>query len=123
MSRLTTVIQAVLEELAEEHRVSDEEGLSTGYMADRVEAAIVEASGGPTHVLHVSDGEWVLRHPLEERFEGDLFSCPINSLINEALERWTWIDRDEDADIYVWLEEDGILSGQYVDAEAEGVPR
>ena len=132
MSRLNTVIQAVLEELAEEHRVSDEEGLSTGYMAglstgymaDRVEAAIVQASGGPTHVLHIADGEWFLRHPIDERFEGDLFGCPINAKVQDSIEAWTWIDwRDESADIYVWLEEDGILSGQYVDDEDPAVPR
>ena len=124
MSRLNAVIQAVLEELAAEHRVSDEEGLLTGYMADRVEAAIVQASGGSTHVLHIEDGEWFLQHPIDERFEGQLFGCPINAKIVDALDNWTWIDwRDETADIYVWLEEDGFLSGQYVDAEDPAVPR
>lgn len=50
-------------------------------LAEKIVDTLIEADGGADHVV-VSDGPkgtWTMRHPLTERFGGDLFECPFAS--------------------------------------------
>ncbi len=60
-------------------------------LADEIEKALTEATGGPDHTV-VADarGVWTMRHPIHERFEGDadgLFDCRYNTLVQVAAEQ------------------------------------
>lgn len=47
-------------------------------LAEQIVDALIENDGGTEHIV-VSDGatqSWTMRHPLTERFAGDLFECP-----------------------------------------------
>lgn len=39
---------------------------------------LIEDGGGPEHIVVTDGRNWTMRHPLTERFAGDLFTCPFN---------------------------------------------
>lgn len=47
-------------------------------LAEKIIDALIAEDGTAEHVV-VSDGTgWTMRHPITERFAGDLFTCPFN---------------------------------------------
>lgn len=86
-------------------------------VADSVEAALAEATGGVDHLVRVRGGVWVIQHPLAERFEpeGDgrsLLDCRFTRLVAIAAEQGAfgrnglhrvWLDRG----VLLWEEVDG----------------
>lgn len=47
--------------------------------------ALVAMTGGEDHIVKVTEDGWVLKHPLTERLNGDLFDCNLAAVI-ETLE-------------------------------------
>jgi hypothetical protein len=46
-------------------------------LAEKIADSLIEAAGGTEHIV-ISDGkQWTMKHPLTERFNGDLFECPM----------------------------------------------
>lgn len=76
-------------------------------VAERVEAAIVAASGGPDHIVTISGWVYTLQHPIAERFEGVLANCPMTGAVAAEME-------DEPEGQYrAWME-DGELKWEVV---------
>ena len=64
--------------------------------------AVIEATGGTDHIVEVTGRTWTLQHPITDRLEGQLFSCPFNDLVSVAAEQGAfgkglhrvWVDRN-----------------------------
>lgn len=49
-------------------------------LAEQIVDALIAEDGGTEHIIISEGGKtWTMRHPLTERFAGDLFSCPFNA--------------------------------------------
>jgi hypothetical protein len=74
-------------------------------LAFDVTRALEAASGGPDHIVHVKGSEWVIQHPLDERFESGaasgLFNCEITQLVAAAYR--------VDGTFRVWLDRQTLL--------------
>lgn len=104
MSKLNEIIrQAVQREFGSflAHDPFDPEKF-WGGAAGGIERALLDATGGPHHLLRIKDyGAWTMQHPLDERFEGTLFSCTMPQLVGAAVEEGhitgglyrVWMDR------------------------------
>ncbi|AXH70185.1 hypothetical protein HOT74_gp74 [Microbacterium phage KaiHaiDragon] len=75
-------------------------------LAEGVEKELVQATGGEGHLVRVKGREWVIQHPLTERFEpvGNgtaLMDCRFTTLVGTAMAQRAmydgthrvWIDR------------------------------
>ncbi|WBF79220.1 hypothetical protein SEA_JEFE_72 [Microbacterium phage Jefe] len=75
-------------------------------LAEGVERELVEATGGQGHLVRVKGREWVIQHPLPERFEQvgtgtALMDCKYTALVSAAMAggamfdgvHRVWIDR------------------------------
>jgi hypothetical protein len=83
MSRLRDIILTAVNE-ADTH-LADCPLEEREDMADQVEMAILDAAGGPDHLVSLKGSAWTCQHPLTERFEGDLFDCKMTTLISLAV--------------------------------------
>ena len=91
---LYAVIDHALETAPVDHWVTY---AAADELVRHIEKAILDATGGPHHLVHVECYGWSLTHPLTERFEGrPLHQCPIIPLVGEN-------PPDEDGTYEVWL--------------------
>lgn len=97
MSRLYDLIDSGLEACRQNPSLDE---------AAEVERALTAATGGIEHLVRVTGRDWVMQHPLPERFEepGDgasLMDCRFNRLVDVAMSQRAmsegthrvWIDR------------------------------
>lgn len=82
MSRLHQIIDDALETAPVDHWVTID---AANQLIDHLEMAILDAAGGPDHIVNVKGSAWTCQHPLSERFEGDLFDCKLTTLISLAV--------------------------------------
>ncbi len=55
-------------------------------IAETVARALEEAAGGPDHLVQIQGQDWVVQHPLHERFEpGGLIACKFTELVAVAV--------------------------------------
>jgi len=110
MSALHDLIRAAMDR-ADEAWIDPTSTATTldGYLSDiasSVESSLVEATGGPEHLVRVNRGGWTIQHPLPERFEPEgtgtgLLDCKFNALVSAAMAggamfegtHRVWIDR------------------------------
>lgn len=83
-------------------------------LADEIEKALADATGGPDHLVRVKGSAWTIQHPLAERFEergtGDsLLDCRYNALISAAMEQGAMFDGTH----RVWLDR-GVLQWEEI---------
>lgn len=93
--------------------VGDESIISalTATIAHRALDALVEATGGPDHVLRVDeDGHVTVQHPLAERLDGSLFDCAV---LGQVL-RW---DPLPPGDYRVWRDALGFLRPEAIEEQ------
>ena len=106
MTNLKLIISAALDE-ASPHSIDIDP------LADAVEKALLDAAGGPDHIVLTKGVAWTIQHPIHERFEdGDLFRCPFTNLVvvaagddlfEEDGRYRVWLDRNE----LQWQRDDG----------------
>jgi hypothetical protein len=74
-------------------------------LAMDIESELLAATGGPDHIVQVKGSEWVIQHPLDERFESGaasgLFNCEITQLVGAAYR--------VDGTFRVWLDRQALL--------------
>ncbi|QDP45466.1 hypothetical protein SEA_PIPERSANSNOM_73 [Microbacterium phage PiperSansNom] len=109
MSALRDLIKAGIEKTDEawaERTIAStlDEWITT--LAGGVERELVQATGGEGHIVRVKGREWVIQHPLPERFEEagtgtSLMDCRFTALVGTAMAQGAmydgthrvWIDR------------------------------
>jgi hypothetical protein len=47
-------------------------------LAEKIADALIEKAGGLDHIVIADGKHWSMKHPITERFNGDLFDCPMN---------------------------------------------
>ena len=81
-------------------------GASNGKgSASKAVDALIAASGGHDHIVHVRNRVWTVQHPITERFHGDLFECRYIDLIQIAWGQGAFSDGTYNR---VWLDR-GVL--------------
>lgn len=79
-------------------------------IADEIEAALADATGGTDHLVRVKGSAWTLQHPLAERFEehgngSSLMDCRYTRLVSIAMEQGAMFDGCH----RVWLDDAGVF--------------
>lgn len=74
-------------------------------VAVAVEFALIEATGGDSHIVKVTELDWTLQHPLHERIDGSLFDCKFHPLVKHLV----WKERFPVGRIRVWEDRGAIL--------------
>lgn len=88
------------------------DGRQYDEMIGNIEQALIEESGGPEHVVRITDGIYTVQHPLPERFEGDLFTCQIADAVG------LFMAGEEDGQ-YVVRQNGDVLEWEVVDGGEE----
>ena len=87
----------ILEAIDQAYR-ENEDAIREEDLAVYVERAILNATGGPHHIVNVKGYAWTVTHPITERFTGTpLHQCPYVPLVAEA-------PLEEDGTFQVWLD-------------------
>jgi hypothetical protein len=98
MTRLRDIIDDALATSPTDHIVTVN---AANELIDHLERCILDAAGGPHHIVHVKGYAWTIQHPINERFEGSLFTCKYTALVSEA-------PLDEDGTYQVWLDRNAL---------------
>lgn len=102
----------IIDRLASVFKAAWHEADARGETGHRVEAgirAVIDAGGGPDHIIVVKGSAWTLRHPITERFEGDLFTCRTTQLVQAIMANPHPDERIEDGKHRVWTEASTLL--------------
>jgi hypothetical protein len=92
MTRLRDIIDDALATSPTDHIVTVN---AANELIDHLERAIVDAAGGPHHIVHIKGYAWTIQHPITERFEGSLFNCRFTGLVADS-------PFEEDGTYQVW---------------------
>lgn len=84
--------------------------MRTDDLATTIESVMLLETGGGEHVVRVEGFEWVMQHPLTERFEPEgtgtsLLDCKYNLLVDAAVDE----GHVPDGEWFMWLDPSGVL--------------
>jgi hypothetical protein len=95
-------LHAVILEAIDQAYRENEDAIREEDLAVYVERAILDATGGPHHIVVVKGYAWTVTHPITERFTGTpLHQCPYVPLVAEAA-------LEEDGTFQVWLDRNAL---------------
>ena len=108
---LTSTLHQIISD-AIDLQLSDEgsgRDVSTRNLATAVEAAILNATGGPDHLIHLKGTAWTIQHPISERFEDGglkLFNCQFTLLAQNGI---PVIRREGSGKFRLWLDRNSLM--------------
>lgn len=115
MSLIQTIESALCAEMKADYpdspTMQGEQCARAAMLAYKAMLAVVEASGGPDHIVRADKHGFTVHHPITERFEGTLFECPMFPLIKVAAEGGAFFLGEH----RVWLDR-GVLQWEEIDS-------